>query len=64
MQPSASQAEVLDDVEDLRRFIARPITTWRLRLTDDHVDVEIGVDEVGVNGASHGAISFALRGQN
>lgn len=47
------QAEVLDDVEDLHGLL--DVADLRL-LRDDEVDVHVGVDEVPVGAALHGAL--------
>lgn len=53
MEASESEAEVLDDVENLHRFL--DVAHLRL-LGDDQIDVHVSVDEVAVCAAPHRAL--------
>ena len=50
VQPPAAQTEMLNDVEDLHRLLH--ITHLGL-LSDDQIDVHIGMDEVTVSAPPH-----------
>lgn len=53
VEPPPPKAEMLNDVEDLHRFLY--VANFRL-LGDDEVDVDVGVDEVPIGAAAHGAL--------
>lgn len=53
VKPPSPEAEVLNDVKNLHRFLY--VADFRL-LSDDEVDVNVGVDEVSVGAAAHGAL--------
>lgn len=53
VKPPSPEAEMLNDVENLHGFL--DVANFRL-LSDDEVDVNVGVDEVPVGAAAHGAL--------
>lgn len=53
VKPPSPKAEMLNDVKNLHRFLY--VADFRL-LSDDEVDVNIGMDEVPVGAAAHGAL--------
>lgn len=50
VQPPAAQAEVFDDVKDLHRFL---YVSHLWLLSDNQVDVHVGVDEVAISAPPH-----------
>lgn len=56
METTATKTEVFDDVEDLGGFVPISISARGFSLTDDEIDVKVGVDEIAVDGATHSAV--------
>lgn len=53
VKPPSPEAEMLNNVKNLHRFLY--VADFRL-LCDDEVDVNVGVDEVPIGAAAHGAL--------
>lgn len=53
VKPPSPEAEMLNNVKNLHGFLY--VADFRL-LSDDEVDVNVGVDEVAVGAAAHGAL--------